>query len=226
MPAPVDTSAAAPRTDRPILVLGATSGIGACVVGGALEKGLAVRGFARRADRLPPRDGLEPVAGDARNPDDLARAVAGTRAVIYALGIKERPAMIWQNQTLFSETTAALITAMEAAGVDRLLAVTGFGAGRSRHAMSRLERLGHGALLGRVYADKSRQEEMIVDSRLDWTIVRPVILTRGASGHPVRVLTRPEDWRNGLIPRGDVAAYLVRAVTEGLNSREDVVLTR
>ena len=212
--------------DAPVVVLGATSGLGALVVDEALRHGLPVRGFARSADQMAPREGLEPVTGDARNPDDLARAVQGARAVIYALGIKERPAMLWQHETLFSESTKALLDVMGKARVKRLVAVTGFGAGRSHAAMSSVEKLGHGLLLGRVYADKSRQEDLIENSALDWTIARPVILTKGARTGKVRVLSRPSDWRNGLISRSDVAEYLVRSVVEGLNIHEDVVLAR
>src|SRR5262249_3056165 len=70
-------------------------------------------------------------------------------------------------------------TAMEGAQVKRLICVTGFGAGNSR---------GHGGflycavfhlLLGRVYDDKDVQERIVRRSKLDWVIVRPVILTDG-----------------------------------------------
>ena len=212
--------------DRPILVLGATSGIGALTVDEALSRGLRVRGFARGADSLAPRDGLEPFAGDALDAADLARALEGVRAVIYALGIRERVSMIWQEETLFSRTTAALIDAMQAADVTRLVAVTGFGAGRSHDAMSTLERLGHKTVLGRVYDDKSRQEALIMQSGLDWTIARPVILTNGARTGKARVLRSPQEWRNGLVSRRDVAAYLVDAVIDGLDRRGDVVLAK
>jgi putative NADH-flavin reductase len=214
------------KTDAPIVILGATSGIGACAVEEALRQGLSVRGFARSAEKMAKRDGLEPVAGDARDPDDLARAVQGARAVIYALGIKERPAMLWEQESLFSQSTEVLVDVMATAGVTRLVAVTGFGAGRSRAAMSSVEKLGHGLILGRVYADKSRQEELIMNSTLDWTIARPVILTKGARTGRYRVLGQPADWRNGLISRSDVAEYLVRSVVEGLNIHEDIVLAR
>ena len=210
--------------DRPVVVLGATSGIGALTVDAALDRGLRVRGFARSADSLAPRDGLDPFAGDAQNPDDLARALEGARAVIYALGIRERASMIWQKETLFSRTTTTLIGAMQATGVHRLIAVTGFGAGRSRDAMSAPEKLGQNAVLGRVYDDKTRQEALIMQSALDWTIVRPVILTNGARSGKARVLRSPQDWRNGLVSRRDVAAYLVDAVVDSLDMRADVVL--
>jgi putative NADH-flavin reductase len=63
-------------------------------------------------------------------------------------------------------------------------------------------------------------------SDLDWTIARPVILTKGAKTGRVRVLDDPATWRNGLISRADVAGYLLDAVETGRDIRKDVVLAR
>jgi len=211
---------------QPILILGATSGIGALAVDEALRRGEPVRAFSRGAADLAPRDGLEAVAGDARDGEAVSRALDGVRAVIYALGIRERLAMLWEEETLFSETTRILLDRMRASGVTRLVAVTGFGAGRSRGAMSLIERTGHRAILGKPYDDKDRQEALILASDLDWTIVRPVILTKGPASGRYRVLGEPSEWRNGLVSRADVAHYLVDAVLEGRDIRRDVVLAR
>jgi uncharacterized protein YbjT (DUF2867 family) len=74
----------------PILVMGATSGIGKLAVEEALDLRLPVRAFARGADALTPTDLLEPFPGDALSEQDVTRALSGTQAVIYALGIRER----------------------------------------------------------------------------------------------------------------------------------------
>ncbi|MEM9755438.1 MAG: NAD(P)-binding oxidoreductase [Pseudomonadota bacterium] len=210
----------------PILVMGATSGIGKAALDEATARGLNVRAFSRSAETLPTQDHVETMAGDATDEADVARAVAGCRAVIYALGVKERLAMLWETETLFSRSTGVLIPAMQAAGVKRLVAVTGMGAGRSKSALSAIERAGHWAFLGRPYDDKDRQEAAIMASDLDWTIARPTILTnRGKSGR-MHVLTKPDTWRMGWVSRADVAEYLVNAIEDGLNVQEDVVLTR
>jgi len=206
--------------------MGATSGIGAAAVDEALKRGFIVRAFARRAGNMTMRDGLETHAGDATNPDDVRAALDGVTAVIYALGIRERLAMLWEEETLFSETTRVLIDAMRDAGLRRVVAVTGFGAGRSKDAMSSLEKLGFKAVFRKPYADKDRQEEMLMASDLDWTIARPVILTNGERTGTAKVLREPASWRNGLISRKDVAVYLVDAVAKGLDVRGDVVLAR
>ncbi len=211
---------------KPILIMGATSGIGRCAMDEAVQRGLTVRAFARSADMLEASDLVEPFKGDATSPGDVAQALKGVRAVIYALGITERLAMLWEEETLFSETTKVLLGAMAQSDVSRLVVVTGFGAGRSKAAMSWVERTGHRALLGKPYADKDRQEALIEASPLDWTIVRPVILTNGARTEDYRVLRDPKSWRNGLISRASVAHYLIDAVEQGLDVRADVVLTR
>ena len=201
--------------------MGATSGIGALAVEEALGRGLPVRAFARSADQLQARDLMEPFPGDARSAEDVATALKDTSAVVYALGIKERIAMLWEEETLFSESTRILLDAMASIETQRLVVVTGFGAGRSRRAMSNLEKLGQKAVLGKPYADKDRQEAMISESDLDWTI-----LTNGRKSGRLQVLRDPATWRNGLVSRSDVACYLVDAVLDGLDIRADVVLSR
>ena len=110
---------------------------------------------------------------------------------------------------LFSKATAILVPTMEKAGVRRLVAVTGFGAGDSRWAISPLQRLPFRLVLGRAYDDKDVQETRIRRSGLDWTIVRPGILLRGKATGIYRVLDQPSSWRNGLIARADVAHFIV-----------------
>lgn len=210
----------------PILIMGATSGIGKLAMEEALGRGLPVRAFARSAGDLPDAEGLEKVPGDARSAEDVTAALHGTKAVIYALGIKERLSMLWEEETLFSDSTRVLLDAMHAEGVRRLVAVTGIGAGRSRQAMSTLESVGHRAVLGKPYADKDRQEALIMESDLDWTIARPVILRNSARSGRIKVLRDPSEWRNGLVSRADVAMYLVDAVEKSLDIRADVVLSR
>lgn len=211
--------------DKRLLIVGSTSGIGKYCMEQALNRGMQVRAFARSAETLQPHPALDRMAGDALNPADLERALKGVDTVIVTLGIRERLSMVWEHETLFSRSTELLLTAMTQAGVSRLVVVTGYGAGRSRRAMMRLARLGHDMVLGRVYADKTRQEALIESSDLDWTIARPVILTNRPAEGPVRVLEDPASWRNGFVSREGVASYLLDAVERDLNVQMDVVIT-
>ncbi|MDG3041095.1 NAD(P)-dependent oxidoreductase [Roseicyclus marinus] len=198
-----------------ITVIGASRGIGRKVVEYALSRGHVVRALARSADRMGiEAPGFEPVTGDATDPVVLAQAVAGSDAVILTLGVP-RDLRALKRTTLFSDAAAALIPVMEVAGVRRLLAVTGFGAGDSEAKLSSVERIPFKLFLGRAYADKSIQEEMIRASGLDWTIARPGILNDNAMSGKYKVLVEPETWRQGIISRADVAHFLVHAAEDG-----------
>jgi len=193
-----------------VLVIGGSRGIGLAVVKRALELGHSVRAFARSATRIGIEDPhLERVDGDARSPAELRQTLSGIDAVVLSLGVAPNLGFIIGPVDLFSTATQALLPAMREAGVRRLIAVTGFGAGDSRDAIAFVQRLPFRMIFGRAYADKTMQERLIRDSGLDWTLVRPGVLTNGlATGH-YRVLADPISWRNGIVSRADVAHFIV-----------------
>ena len=194
-----------------VLVFGASKGIGLQTVMQALRRGHTVRAFARSAAGMTISDPkLEKVSGDALEGRDVDAALDGVDVVVQALGVPMRD--LFGPVELFSRSTAILVPAMEARGVKRLISVTGFGAGDSRASISCLQRLPFQIVFGRAYDDKSRQERLIKESTLDWTIARPGVLTNGPKTGRYRVLTDPAQWRNGIISRANVADFLVRQV--------------
>lgn len=198
-----------------VLIIGASRGIGLEAVNRALACGHQVRAFARSADRIRRSDpNLEKFKGDALESGDVARALDGIDVVIQALGVAAGPEMILGPVRLFSKSTSVLLPAMQAAGVKRLICVTGFGAGDSRASLGCIQGFGMRVFLGRAYDDKSVQEELIRESDLDWTIARPVILTKGPRRGRYQVLVDRRDWRNGLISRADVADFLVGQIED------------
>ncbi len=209
-----------------LLVIGATQGIGREVMKMAVDHGHQVRAFARGAAAIPEGPRLESWPGDATNPEDLRPAVQGVDGVIMSLGLPKSLSFVFRPTQHFSSATAALLPEMEKAKVKRLLVVTGFGAGESRERISRLEQIPFHAVFGRAYADKSRQEEMIMASNLDWTIVRPGVLTNGPETGVYQVLEEPESWRNGVIARKEVARFLLTAFEMRSYVRETPGLVR
>ena len=198
-----------------LTVIGASKGIGLETVKYGVERGHDIRAVARSADKIAlDAPNLEKMVGDATDPQDLQKAIDGAEAVILTLGVP-RDIRVLKFTTLFSAATQALIPAMEAAGIRRLIAVTGFGAGESYDWLSSVEKLGRNVFLGRAYADKAIQEDLIKGSSLDWTIARPGILTNTARTGKYQVLVEPDTWRQGLISRADVGHYLITAAETG-----------
>jgi len=139
-------------------------------------------------------------------------ALAGVDAVIVTLGVGLGE--LFKPVHLFSEATRVLITAMKDQGVNRLICVTGFGAGDSSASIGLLQRVPFQIVFGLAYDDKSLQEKLIKESGLDWTIVRPGVLLNGRQTGRYKVLRKPSEWRNGLISRSNVADFLVKQIED------------
>ncbi len=199
-----------------LLVIGASRGIGLETVKAALRAGHSVRALSRSAPSIPIQDaGLEKASGDALDSDTIRNALKDVNVVIQTLGVDISPRAIFERTTLFSRSTRILVDAMKAAGVKRLIAVTGLGAGDSRgHGGFLYDAVAFPLLLKRVYDDKDVQESIIKSSGLDWTIVRPGLLTNSPATGQYRVLTAPNDWRFGTISRADVADFIVRQIDD------------
>ena len=185
-------------------VIGSTGRTGRLVLDEGLRRGHAMTAFTRRPQELAGVRGLAAVVhGDARNIEDIRRAVRGQDAVISIVSSEGRGAT-----TMMSDVSRALLVGMSEAGVRRLVAVSVYALqGRRPWIAISLVRW----LLRRPYADFARMERIVSASRLDWTIVRPPMLTNGpATGH-VRSAAGREDFAQGpySISRADLAATLV-----------------
>jgi uncharacterized protein YbjT (DUF2867 family) len=197
-----------------VLVVGASRGIGLETVRQALAAGHRVRALARSPIAADHAD-LEKIVADATDAALLTQAVTGIEVVIETLGITNFLSVALAPVTLFSKSTRHLIAAMQSSRARRLIAVTGFGAGDSRGKGGFLySNVVFPLVLSRVYEDKDVQEQFIRDSGLDWTIVRPGLLTSGPLTRSYRVLVDPEQWTVGTISRADVAHFLVRQIED------------
>jgi putative NADH-flavin reductase len=198
-----------------VLVIGASRGVGLETVRAALRAGHSVRALARSVSSIRIHDtALDKVSGDALDRDTIRNALREVDAVIQTLGVHFSLRTILEGTTLFSGSTRVLVDAMKAAGVKRLIAMTGLGAGDSRGHGGLLYDAALFLLLKRVYDDKDVQEQIIKRSGLDWTIGRPGLLTDSPATGRYRVLTDSKDWRAGTISRADVADFLVRQIDD------------
>lgn len=210
-----------------ILVIGGSQGIGLAVCQVAVANGHFVRAMSRRG-RLPEDVGraCEAVIGNARNAADVARALDGIDVVVQVLGVPPSLDLILKPVTLFSEATRVLLPEMVKAGVKKLVAVTGFGAGDSHESINILQRLPFKMIFKRAYDDKSIQEALIAESDLEWLIVRPGVLMNCPASGKYSILSRPSEWRNGIVARADVADFIVKRIEANALNREKPVIIR
>jgi putative NADH-flavin reductase len=190
-----------------ILVLGATGGTGRLIVGQALERGQEVTALVRLRGKASDLKGVKVIVGDVRDEKMLREALKGQDAVVSALGT---PASPFREVTLLSTVTRALVGAMKAEHVSRLVCITGMGAGDSAgHGGFLFDNVIFPLLLKKVYADKNRQETIVRDSGLDWILVRPSVLNDKPGHGSVRAMAGLSGFHGGSISRADVATFVL-----------------
>ena len=206
-----------------LLVIGATRGIGRCLVEHALEEGHKVTALVRKPDALDLRsDRLTVVKGDILDANSVKEAIAGQDAICTAIGIgpTRKPVMV------FSEGIRIVIAAMQSSGIRQLACITGIGAGDSKnHGGFFYDRIINPLLLKTIYADKDREEEVVRASDIEWVIIRPGFLTNGPLTGQYRVITDLSGVTAGKISRMDVAHFVLTELNEQKYLRQTPLLT-
>jgi uncharacterized protein YbjT (DUF2867 family) len=199
------------RTQPPqILVIGATGALGRPVVRLLRERGVKVRAACRHpADAADLRAlGAEPIACDLTDPATLAAACRGADRVLAAAhGLLGRGR--WRSERVDDAGHRALFAAARAAGVQRMVYASAFGADpghpvdffRTKHAM----------------------EQVLAGSGLEHVILRPTAFMehhahnfngRGLLEKGKVALIGPGTKPRNFVCAEDVAAFAVRALVE------------
>lgn len=188
-----------------LTILGATGRIGSLVLTDALAAGHMVTALSRRAD-LADGDRVTVVAGDLADIAAIHRAVAGSDVVVAAIGPRSNSL---DAELALEGGMRNLVTAMTDAGVSRLVALSGAAVdipGDTKpvvdRVVSRFVRLAARHVVGA----KQREFAVFAASELEWTALRPAIVTDGdPRGYHLSRQLRP----GARVTRADVAAAIV-----------------
>lgn len=163
-----------------------------------VEQGHTVLGLIRNPDQ---EDGLhavgvEPVLCDLEADDDVGEAVAGVDAVVFAAGAGAGSG-VERKRTMDLGGAVKLIEAAKEKGIGRYVIVSSMGAADPPAE--------GGDAFGEYLRAKAAADRALVESGLDYTIVRPGMLTDEPPTGRVEIGSRVE---RAEVPRADVAAVL------------------
>lgn len=177
-----------------VVVAGGHGKIGLRLLGLLVERGHRARGLIRDPAQLSDLTavGAEPVICDMEDLGDLSGCCAGADAVVFAAGAgpgsgPERKRTV---------DLGAAVKLMEA-GVRRYVMVSAISAGRPDEWSEQMRPY---------YEAKAEADRRLIESDLDYCVVRPGALTDDPGTGLVAVGT---DIERGSIPRADVAATLL-----------------
>jgi len=193
-------------------VLGATGLTGMDIIKQTIAGGNEITALARNPAKLGEfQSKVRVVQGDATDPRKVDEAVAGTDAVLCALGhTKGSP------PDLFSKVASNAVTSMRAHGVKRLVVLVNIAVadpGDNPRLYHRFLRFLLNLTRSRMCKDTVEEAKIISESGLDWTIVRAVILTNGPLSGKYRI-GMLDHGAGTRISRADVANFMVSCAGE------------
>jgi putative NADH-flavin reductase len=193
-----------------VVVLGASGGCGRELVRQARERGHIVRAVVRSGSWQPPQ-GVEVRRGDLTSEPFLREALGSQEIVLSALGLRMAGIAPWHRPEVpdfLSRSTPALVAAMKAQKVGRVIAISAGGVGDSIERVPTAFRwFLRGTALRHAYRELEVMERLLLGSGLDVCLPRPTGLTDGPITGQVRVC---ESFRGrATISRADVAAWML-----------------
>jgi putative NADH-flavin reductase len=191
-----------------ITIIGASGGIGLETVKRGLHRKHSITTLSRSEIEIEEKKSLKIILGDATNKADLLNSIQHAEAIIVTLGTGKN----MKSTTLFSDFAKLFVEIHRENKIDvPFISVTGFGAGESKNYVSWLVKMFLNFFLKDVYADKTKMEEIITESNLNWTVVRPGRLLDKELTEKYRVENKLFKGINiGGISRADVADFLIK----------------
>jgi putative NADH-flavin reductase len=194
-----------------ILLFGATGRTGRLLAERAVWAGHDVTAYARDPARMPvAHERLRIVRGDVLDAASVHRAVAGTDAVLSALGSDAR-----RPPPVLSEGVPHILDGMERHRVRRIVVLAAAGALRERAGFFagnvglRLFRI----VVPGVYMEQRAMLEELRRRELDWIAVRAMLLTNGPPTGRYRVAIEGIPRWGFRISRADVADFMIQQLT-------------
>ena len=179
-----------------------------------------------KKDAILPR--INYIEGMPTDEQLLTKAHTGIDAVVVSLNINRTSdspfAKVVSPLTLISDSVKAVSSAMEKNNVKRIVSVSASGVGDSWNDMFLVVRwLIRYSNIWKAYEDHDRQEEILRQSSLDWTIVRPVMLNDKDSDEYKAIIGKPT---GGNISRKGVAKFILDSLESEKYVRDTVTLSK
>jgi len=159
-----------------ITVFGAAGRVGQGVVGEALARDYTVTAFVHTHNPFTANERLRVVRGDINDAGSVAAALQGSQAVISVVSSWHT-----KDKNILNRAMTTIIPAMAAAGITRIITLTGAGASWAADRPGFGDRIAHAlaaALAPKILADAEQHLRLLAGSDLDWTCLRSPVMTR------------------------------------------------
>ena len=212
-----------------ILLLGSTGRTGKHIIVEALKRGHTISAIARDPEKLKDFN-VDITKGTPYDYETVEKAISDCQAVINTLNVSRKSDNLWASlaapKDLISESASNAILAMEKNGIKRFVALGTIGAGRSwKTSPLILKLIVSISNLKYAFKDHGKQEEILENSSVDYTICRAPMLS--AKINDKGAIATPEGTKpaSAVLSRNSAAEYILEIIENGEHIKQIVSLS-
>jgi putative NADH-flavin reductase len=212
-----------------ILLLGATGRTGKLVIEEAIRRGHKISAIAHNPEILKDFQ-IDITKGTPYDFETVEKALSGCEAVINTLNISRKSDNPWAGlaspRDLISKSASNVVSAIKKADINRFIALSTIGAGSSwKTTPAILKFIVSVSNLKYAFRDHSKQEEILQNSSVEYTICRAPMLstetnTKGAVG-----VKEGENPPKMVLSRNSAAEFFIKILENKEHIREIVNLS-
>ena len=212
-----------------ILLLGATGRTGQQIIKEALIRGHKISAIARDPEKLKDYD-IEVTQGTPYDYHTVEKAMSGCEAIINTLNVSRKSDNPWaplrSPKDMISKSAHNAVQAMEKTGIKRFVALSTIGAGRSwKTSPGILKFMVSVSNLKVAFQDHGKQEEILENSSLNYTICRAPMLSNELNDIGAIATREGERPVNRVLNRNAAAKYFLDIIENNMHIRETVSLS-
>jgi uncharacterized protein YbjT (DUF2867 family) len=212
-----------------LLLLGATGRTGKHIIEEAIIRGHKISAIARDPEKLKDFK-INIIQGTPYDYETVERAITDCDAVINTLNISRKSDNPWASlaapKDLISTSASNSIKAMEKAGIKRFVALSTIGAGRSwKTTPVILKFIVTISNLKFAFLDHGKQEEILENSSIDYTICRAPMLSAEINRTGAIATSEGEKPANMVLSRNSAAEFFINIIENNLYIRETISLS-
>jgi uncharacterized protein YbjT (DUF2867 family) len=212
-----------------ILLLGATGRTGIQIIEEALKKGYMISAIARNPEKLKDYK-IEITQGTPYDFETVEKAIKDCDAVINTLNVSRKSDNPWAPlaapKDMISKSASNAIKVMEKVGIKRFVALSTIGAGRSwKKTPKILKIIVSISNLKHAFLDHGRQEAILENSSIDYTICRAPMLSNKINETGAIATAEGVKPAGMYLSRNSAASFFLRIIENNEHIRETISLS-
>jgi putative NADH-flavin reductase len=215
-----------------LLILGSTGRTGRLIVAEALKKGHDINVLIRDKNKHSfNHKSITIFEGLPTSINDLSGAMRGCEAVISALNISRTSDFPWAKlrtpKNFLFESMANTIAAAKQQNINRIITISAWGVSETKKELPFWFRwLIDYSNISWGYLEHEAQEGILDISNINWTSVRPTILTNYKKELPVKITYSKSPKPNLFISRRTVAQFIINILQDEKYYRKSLTISQ